>query len=159
MRRKVITDIPLYDGIGIYKITHSITKRVYIGSSVHCNKRLKEHNRMLPNNEMERDGESGSFTAVILQEFPNGCTNRELKEAESFYLKEAIERGEAVYNSPQHSPAHNQVRGAIDEYILLLHLPIDKKEQIKALAESKGYNMKDYILKLIDNDIERGLYG
>lgn len=155
MRRKVITDIPLYDGIGIYKIIHSKTKRVYIGSSVHCNTRLKEHNRMLPNIEMEQDAEQGSFSAVILQEFPNGCTNRELMKAESFYLEEAKRKGETVYNSPLHCPIHNQVRGDIDDYIFLLHLPIEKKEQLKALAERKGYCIKSFILKLIDEAINQ----
>jgi hypothetical protein len=77
---------------GIYCIKNLTNNKVYIGQSVHIEKRLTEHEYELRNychhnfylqNSWEKHGEQ-SFDFFIIEE----CSREELDEKESFYVRE-----------------------------------------------------------------------
>ena len=166
----MIVDIPQYDGIGVYKITNIATGRVYIGSSINCNARLKKHSKHPQNQQMEADAKISNFTAEILLKFPNGCTGRQLRDAEYKFCIEHRRKGE-IYNHPSHFPVHNYQRGNPDDYIYPKHkqtklyreydrinftVPKGTKEQLKAYAKKyDGGSVNDFIRRAIREAIER----
>ncbi len=152
----MIVDIPQYDGIGVYKITHSVTGRVYIGSSWNCNARLKRHSREPQNKEMEADAKLGVFTAEILKSFPDGCTNRELAEAEREYCDLYEATTDKGYNVPVHSGVmHCERRGPIDDFAFPVVLPRGMKKIIQNHAKKQGESVNAFINRAIDETIER----
>lgn len=152
----MIVDIPQYTGIGVYKITHTITGRVYIGSSWNCNARLKQHNRCPQNVKMEADAKLGVFTAEILKKFPDGCTNGELADAEREFCDLYEATTDKGYNSPYHSSCmHCERRGSKDGFVFPVYLSKGDKELIKAHAKERKESINAFINRAIDETMER----
>lgn len=151
----MIIDIPQYEGIGVYKITHSVNGKIYIGSALNCNARLREHSLHPQNIKMLEDSEKGVFTAEIVKAFPEGCTNRELMEAERYYSKLFATTTERGYNDPFQIIGHNARRGGIDDFVYSLRIPKKKRQMLKALANDRGESIREYINRAIDETIER----
>lgn len=150
----MILEIPDYDGIGVYKITHTVTGRIYIGSSVNCYERLKKHSKIPQNLKMSEDAEKGPFVAEIIKSFPDGCTNRELAAAEGYYCELYGAADGNNYNDNVHSRGfHNQRRGNIEDYVIPLNLPKGYKERITEVAKANGESVNAYIKRLIDADL------
>lgn len=178
----MIVDIPTYNGPGVYMIKNSVTGRVYIGSSINCNARLKRHSKHPQNKAMEQDACKGFFTAQIIKKFPEGCTNRQLADEEyAWRIKAKDEYGDKCYNS--HYETHCQNRGNLDDFIyyseqvnkydekskertmrymkerrdkLTLNLPAGDKERYKKHAEQKrGKSLTKLIVDLLEEDIKR----
>ena len=168
----MIVSIPDFNGIGVYKITNTATGRVYIGSSVNCNARLKKHSKYPQNKEMAKDAEKGVFIAEIVVRFPNGCTGRQLWQAERELYLQYRESGKA-YNHISHSPLHNYRRGNIDDYIyppepkpkkthhkpecdrVYFATPKGKRAIIQAHAERRGESTNAFINRAIDEAMAR----
>ena len=152
----MIDNIPQYDGIGVYKITHSVNGKVYIGSALNCFARLTEHSKLPQNERMLADSEYGFFTAEIVKAFPEGCTNRELMEAERYYCKLFEANTEKGYNDPKQSVGHNERRGRIDDFVFPLRLSKKQKQLIKAHADkTDGGNVNGFIQRAIREQIQR----
>lgn len=116
-RYKNINNIPTYSGIGVYKIFNPTSGRVYVGSALNCMERLKQHNRQLPNIEMENDRPEGGYECEILERFEQGCYNYELADAEEKYFEEYKKLKPGVYNSPEHQPIHNYRREKKHDFV------------------------------------------
>lgn len=152
----MIVNIPQYDGPGVYKITHTITGRIYIGSSLNCNARLKRHSKNPQNLKMEHDAAKGVFVAEIVKAFPEGCTNRELAEAEKYYCDFFEASTDKGYNDPNHSYfMHNERRGNTDDFVIPLFLPKGMKAKIRAHADARGESTNSFINRAIDEAMER----
>jgi hypothetical protein len=150
----MILDIPKYDGIGVYKITHTITGGIYIGSSLNCYRRLNQHSKNPQNIKMTEDSALGPFVAEILKKFPDGCTNRELADAERYYCELYDATSERNYNDIVHSRYfHNSRRGKLDDYVFCLLVPKGRKSVISDRAKSLGMSANAYINMLIDADM------
>lgn len=152
----MILNIPKYDGIGIYKITNTVTGRVYIGSALNCNARLKQHSKYPQNKKMETDARLGDFTAEILKEFPDGCTNAELAQTEQFYIEHYKSTMSKGYNDKTHSSyCHNYRRGGYTDFVIPLTVPKGCKAKIKAHAEAQGESTNAFINRAIDETMQR----
>ena len=156
----MIDNIPQYDGIGVYKITHPVTGRVYIGSSLNCKKRLEEHSKHPQNKKMEADADLGAFTAEIVKKFPEGCTNKELAAAERYYIQLFETTTDKGYNSPIHGTTHNYRRGSYHDFVFSLTVPKGDKEIIKAHAEKHdGGSVNSFIQRAIKETMQRDQGG
>lgn len=150
-----IHSIPEYAGIGVYKIVNPINGRVYIGSALDCKARLNQHNRNLPNDEMQKDCPVNGFLCEIIQKFENGCTNRELAAAEVKHYEEYLKKPAGVYNRSDIRPQHNARRGDIDDYIFGVRVPKGKRQEIQEHAEKMGESTNAFIQRAIDEAIAR----
>lgn len=73
--------------IGIYKITNKVNGKIYIGQSIHIEKRWQEHcqpsnNKSLIAKAIKKYGKENFLFEVIEQ-----CTKEELLEKEEYYIK------------------------------------------------------------------------
>ena len=88
---RLIVSIPDYNGAGIYMIRNIVTGKIYIGSAVHVQNRIKEHDQYmrkgLCNDKFQEDIDKGhKFTCEIVEK----CDNMmfvELRDREEYYVK------------------------------------------------------------------------
>lgn len=78
-------------GCGIYKITNKINNKVYIGQSVHVERRINEHKNLLRNNKHHNQHLQHSYNKYGKKNFIFNiiceCEANELNEKEIFYIK------------------------------------------------------------------------
>lgn len=88
---RLIVSIPNYNGAGIYMIKNIVTGRMYIGSAIHVNNRIKEHDHYMRkgicNSRFKEDIAKGHrFTCEVIEE----CDNMmfvELRDREEYYVR------------------------------------------------------------------------
>ena len=72
--------------IGIYKITNKINGKVYIGQSIHIERRWKEHCRQSTNSVISdaiKQYGKENFIFEVIEE----CNQEELNEKEEYYIQ------------------------------------------------------------------------
>lgn len=88
-----------YNGAGVYALVDS-DGLMYIGSSLHCLERIKEHAYNSTSRLLREALSSGTtFTATILEELP-GASDAVLAAAEGKHIREAGDK--AFYNQNKH---------------------------------------------------------
>lgn len=99
-KEHIISDIPSYDGPGVYTLTDVDTGEMYIGSSVNVSSRIAWHDCALRrgrgSRKMKSAVQSGHrFTASILEVIPYGVNYFYLFSRESHYIQkyDTIEKG------------------------------------------------------------------
>lgn len=87
--KRLIVSIPEHTGAGIYIIRNLVNGKVYIGSAVNVNARIKQHDLYMRrgwcNNKIQEDIDKGhTFTCEVLE----NCTGMmfvELRDREKYY--------------------------------------------------------------------------
>lgn len=116
--------IPDYDGAGVYALVDT-SGDMYIGSSMHCKRRIKEHSSGNTSPLIRAALESGiMFRAVILEEMPE-ASDDSLIQAEKQHIKEA--GAKAAYN----------LRKTIERSVRQ-RPPSDRPRTIAEYARTKG---------------------
>ena len=88
---RIIISIPEYNGAGIYMIKNIVTGRMYIGSAVHVQNRIKMHDQYMRrgwcNSKFQEDIDKGhKFTCEVVEK----CDNMmfvELRDREEYYAR------------------------------------------------------------------------
>lgn len=159
------TNIPEYNGIGIYQITNRKNGKKYIGSSINVQKRILQHlqsfkklqcpQKFIP--DLQNDA---LFSVEILETFPFGTDEFTLRKRENYYIiqtnacKTGYNSGFVGYFSPERNrriypPEKNNVKSST------LKFSKEKYEEIKAAATAAGESVNGYIKKAIDERMER----
>ena len=86
MVNKYFTNIPEYDGIGVYALINNRTGEMYIGSSQNVHKRIMQH-KLSPSKAIEKAVESGdTFCVKILEKLPSGSNQFDMCEREKYFI-------------------------------------------------------------------------
>ena len=151
-----IGNIPEYCGIGVYRLVGS-SGRVYIGSSVDVQQRIKQHCWALRNGKANRkiqkafnNGET--FTAEILHRLPDWITRGELIGLESKELRKA---GGTDNTFNDAGPNTYYPADVLCSPLLALTLPEGTKDRWNAAAQQAGLSMTKYVQAVVEADIER----
>ena len=94
--------------IGIYKITNKLNGKSYIGQSIHCDKRYKEHCRgknQFIDETIQIEGEE-NFEFELLEE----CKKEQLNEREDYYIKKYNTMFPNGYNKRWNTSSHNKLK-------------------------------------------------
>ena len=88
---RLIVSIPDYNGAGIYMIKNIVTGKMYIGSAVHVQNRIKQHDQYMRNgwcnNRFQEDIDKGhKFTCEIIERCDN-IMFVELRDKEEYYIQ------------------------------------------------------------------------
>mgnify|MGYP000183671679 CR=1 FL=1 len=167
MKNNIITNIPNYDGIGIYSLINNTTGKIYVGSSINIKTRILQHLYSFKTLKCSQcfiaDLKSGhTFSVQILQKFPYGISEYTLREKENEYIKQvwkdAYNYGPANYVDPRLKK--RIISAPIDtSKSKLKRIPLDvqkeKYEEIKAAADAAGEKVNGYIKKAIDERMKR----
>ena len=104
--------ITLADFSGIYMIKNSVTKKVYIGQSIHVRERIKKHLWELKNNKHRNIHLQNAFNKYGIDSFLFGivekCPECNLNEAEVFWI--------SFYHSTSEEKGYNLLDGGGNNY-------------------------------------------
>lgn len=150
-------ELPLYNGVGIYRITNINNGRIYIGSSKHVNKRMKEHLYRMQEGRhskaLNADVKSGhKFAFDVLEEIEDGITLSELLGIERQYIElyKAYRKG---YNGmlPKKDAAAEALRiaGLYEPNTESFHIMADYYDRYKEPIYSQGID-HDFITILTE---------
>lgn len=177
---EVISNIPEYEGIGIYAIVDENGK-MYIGQAINVKKRLLWHSKNIPLNgsssklyQAYQDGHT--FTAEVLEEIDYGVTKFFLAQREEYYIRK-YNTFRSGYNilptSLDYYRKDNPKEYLRDSWFTILkdpHLskwqadncerislvvPKGKKDEYKRHATGRGETLNGFIKRAIDETIER----
>lgn len=167
---KVKFDIPDYDGIGIYAIINEQNGKMYVGSSNNVAFRLKQHLASFAsgkcNRKFNEDIEKGyTFKAEILERISDGCTLGYLRGRERYYVLKNNCKSNGynstysiavfITQSPDTIVRKSSAGRNKNRDTKLLTLPKGRKAEIQAAADAAGETLNEYIVKAIDERIER----
>lgn len=171
MKNDIINSIPNYDGIGIYALTNNINGKVYIGSSVNINRRIKQHQASFMSLHCSKAfipdlKEGHTFSAKVLEKLPyKKTTEFSLRTKESQYIKNTIKSlgKEKCYNKPPSyiDPAfkkkiiYSPKLSAVFTCNVSMKFQKEKYEEIKTAADAAGESINGYIKSAIDQRMER----
>lgn len=80
------TNIPEYNGIGVYALINNRTGKMYIGASKNVYTRIKQH-IYSPTAAIEKDVESGdTFHVEILEKLPSGSNQFDMFGREKYFI-------------------------------------------------------------------------
>ncbi|MCI5868003.1 MAG: GIY-YIG nuclease family protein [Dorea sp.] len=86
MKNSFFTNIPKYNGIGVYALINNRSKKMYIGSSKNIHQRIMQH-KATPPSALKSDIQQGdTFSVEILETLPYGCNQFDIFGRESFYI-------------------------------------------------------------------------
>lgn len=182
---EVISNIPDYDGIGIYAIVDNVSGLKYVGSSRNVKKRLQQHMIAIKAGKGNKGlylayNQGHTFHCEIIEKLDYGINEFYLSEREKFYIKELDTINNGFNEHPTPSSSIEELELSAESfknnstmYKYTLHLiqtksqpiiaydriniavPKGKKAIIKAHAESMGESINGYINKAIEEKIER----
>lgn len=90
MKNSFFTNIPKYNGIGVYALINNRSKKMYIGSSKNIHQRIMQH-KATPPSALKSDIQQGdTFSVEILETLPYGCNQFDIFGRESFYISKTI---------------------------------------------------------------------
>ena len=168
---KLIKNIPVYDGPGVYALTDETGKR-YVGSSVNVRTRIKAHASALSAGrgpeKLQAAVKSGrTFIAEVLEEVPYGASRHDLFRLEHKWLMhfDSVRNGyngtfstggvsDARYDWPAsdyviEEPRHEAVR-------VSFAVPSEGyRQQIREAAKVAGQSVQGYILEAVQEQMER----
>lgn len=175
---RIISDIPDYNGPGVYALVDS-NGRSYIGSSKHIRKRILEHDSSMRKSILEKGNwtvnkeiyqaiTSGiKFRTVILHKFENGCTLYEMIRMEGKFLSELGGVNNTYNGTPMFYVAKDSKIGmrrcdpAGKEELKQVQLDMQRTqyEVVQAHAQAQGESVNGFIKRAIRETMERDKEG
>lgn len=161
------TNIPEYNGIGVYALINNRTGKMYIGASKNVYTRIKQH-IYSPTAAIEKDVESGdTFHVEILEKLPSGSNQFDMFGREKYFidLYDSINHGynkapttcctkEELLESLQHFKKSRKMTNYILNIIAKREKPIFYKEE-ETQAMSDLSNKTKYDLEYAKKKLER----
>lgn len=161
------TNIPEYNGIGVYALINNRTDKMYIGASKNVYTRIKQH-IYLPTAAIEKDVESGdTFHVEILEKLPSGSNQFDMFGREKYFidLYDSINHGynkapttcctkEELLESLQHFKKSRKMTNYILNIIAKREKPIFYKEE-ETQAMSDLSNKTKYDLEYAKKKLKR----
>ena len=181
MTNNFIPNVPDYSGIGMYALINDSNGKMYIGSSKNIHQRIIQH-KSAPPSALKADIQQGNtFSVKILEKLPFGCNQFDMFNRESFYIQkyETLSNGynhakttcstkEELLNSLATFKGNHEMTNYINNIIakrerpiyatkkqLAITIPSDFFEFIRAHAESQGESMNQFVIRAIDETMER----
>ena len=184
MKNNFITNVPKYDGIGVYALINNQTEKMYIGSSQNIHQRIIQHKSSPPAAVKEDIQQGNTFRVKILETLPYGCNQFELFNRESYYIQkyDTLNKGynrakttcstkEELLTSLEYFKNNSEMSEYIQNIISKRERPIlprihpnkilrntIDKERFTAIQEhaaSMGESAIDFINRAIDETMER----
>lgn len=161
------TNIPEYNGIGVYALINNRTGKMYIGASKNVYARIKQH-IYSPTAAIEKDVESGdTFHVEILEKLPSGSNQFDMFGREKYFidLYDSINHGynkapttcctkEELLESLQHFKKSRKMTNYILNIIAKREKPIFYKEE-ETQAMSDLSNKTKYDLEYAKKKLKR----
>ena len=161
------TNIPEYNGIGVYALINNRTGKMYIGASKNVYTRIKQH-IYSPTAAIEKDVESGdTFHVEILEKLPSGFNQFDMFGREKYFidLYDSINHGynkapttcctkEELLESLQHFKKSRKMTNYILNIIAKREKPIFYKEE-ETQAMSDLSNKTKYDLEYAKKKLKR----
>lgn len=161
------TNIPEYNGIGVYALINNRTDKMYIGASKNVYTRIKQH-IYSPTAAIEKDVESGdTFHVEILEKLPSGSNQFDMFGREKYFidLYDSINHGynkapttcctkEELLESLQHFKKSRKMTNYILNIIAKREKPIFYKEE-ETQAMSDLSNKTKYDLEYAKKKLKR----
>ena len=161
------TNIPEYNGIGVYALINNRTGKMYIGASKNVYTRIKQH-IYSPTSAIEKDVESGdTFHVEILEKLPSGSNQFDMFGREKYFidLYDSINHGynkapttcctkEELLESLQHFKKSRKMTNYILNIIAKREKPIFYKEE-ETQAMSDLSNKTKYDLEYAKKKLKR----
>lgn len=161
------TNIPEYNGIGVYALINNRTGKMYIGASKNVYTRIKQH-IYSPTAAIEKDVESGdTFHVEILEKLPSGSNQFDMFGREKYFidLYDSINHGynkapttcctkEELLESLQHFKKSRKMTNYILNIIAKREKPIFYKEE-ETQAMSDLSNKTKYDLEYAKKKLKR----
>lgn len=161
------TNIPEYNGIGVYSLINNRTGKMYIGASKNVYTRIKQH-IYSPTAAIEKDVESGdTFHVEILEKLPSGSNQFDMFGREKYFidLYDSINHGynkapttcctkEELLESLQHFKKSRKMTNYILNIIAKREKPIFYKEE-ETQAMSDLSNKTKYDLEYAKKKLKR----
>lgn len=161
------TNIPEYNGIGVYALINNRTGKMYIGASKNVYTRIKQH-IYSPTAAIEKDVESGdTFHVEILEKLPSGSNQFDMFGREKYFidLYDSINHGynkapttcctkEELLESLQHFKKSRKMTNYILNIIAKREKPIFYKEE-ETQAMSDPSNKTKYDLEYAKKKLKR----
>ena len=161
------TNIPEYNGIGVYALINNRTGKMYIGASKNVYTRIKQH-IYSPTAAIEKDVESGdTFHGEILEKLPSGSNQFDMFGREKYFidLYDSINHGynkapttcctkEELLESLQHFKKSRKMTNYILNIIAKREKPIFYKEE-ETQAMSDLSNKTKYDLEYAKKKLKR----
>lgn len=161
------TNIPEYNGIGVYALINNRTGKMYIGASKNVYTRIKQH-IYSPTAAIEKDVESGdTFHVEILEKLPSGSNQFDIFGREKYFidLYDSINHGynkapttcctkEELLESLQHFKKSRKMTNYILNIIAKREKPIFYKEE-ETQAMSDLSNKTKYDLEYAKKKLKR----
>ena len=161
------TNIPEYNGIGVYALINNRTGKMYIGASKNVYTRIKQH-IYSPTAAIEKDVESGdTFHVEILEKLPSGSNQFDMFGREKYFidLYDSINHGynkapttcctkEELLESLQHFKKSRKMTNYILNIIATREKPIFYKEE-ETQAMSDLSNKTKYDLEYAKKKLKR----
>ena len=161
------TNIPEYNGIGVYALINNRTGKMYIGASKNVYTRIKQH-IYSPTAAIEKDVESGdTFHVEILEKLPSGSNQFDMFGREKYFidLYDSINHGynkapttcctkEELLESLQHFKKSRKMTYYILNIIAKREKPIFYKEE-ETQAMSDLSNKTKYDLEYAKKKLKR----
>lgn len=185
MKNDTITNIPDYDGIGIYALINNQTGKMYIGSSQNIRRRIIQH-RSSPPSAMKEDIQQGNtFSVKILEMLPYGCNQFDMFSRESHFIQyyDTLNKGynrakttcstkEELLASLEHFKNNSEMSNYIKNIISKRECPIYAKPDqnnashhisidaalfslIKEHAQKHGESVNAFIIRSVNETMER----
>ncbi len=185
MKNKFITNIPEYDGIGVYALINNQTGKMYIGSSQNIRRRIIQHKSSPPSAIKEDIQQGNTFSVKILEMLPYGCNQFDMFNREAHFIqhydtlnigynlaKTTCSTKEELLASLEHFKNNSEMSNYIKNIISKREHPIYAKPNknnatrhisidttlfalIQEHAASKGESATAFINRAIDETIER----
>lgn len=161
------TNIPEYNGIGVYALINNRTGKMYIGASKNVYTRIKQH-IYSPTAAIEKDVELGdTFHVEILEKLPSGSNQFDMFGREKYFidLYDSINHGynkapttcctkEELLESLQHFKKSRKMTNYILNIIAKREKPIFYKEE-ETQAMSDLSNKTKYDLEYAKKKLKR----
>lgn len=185
MKNKFITNIPDYEGIGVYALINNQNGKMYIGSSQNIRQRIMQHKSSPPSGVKEAIQQGDTFSVKILEKLPYGCNQFDIFNRESYYIQyyDALNKGynrakttcstkEELLTSLEHFKNSKKMSEYIRNIISKRERPIYAKTPsrkniryipinpelfsiIKSHAEQQGESMNQFVIRAINETMQR----
>ena len=87
MKNKFITNIPDYEGIGVYALINDRNGKMYIGSSQNIHQRIIQQRNSPPSAMIEDIQNGDTFSVKILEKLSYGCNQFDMFGREAFFIQ------------------------------------------------------------------------
>lgn len=166
MKNRIVTNIPQYDGIGVYALINNRSGKMYIGSSINVNARILQHDYSFQSLNCSKkfihDIQQGdTFSAKVIEKCHFGISEYELRSKEFSYMKQlgSLENGYNYRTNYLDPKLKHVIIEQLNARKNLKRIPLDvqkdKYDEIKAAADSVKESVNGYIKKAIDERMER----